>query len=83
MDSQLGRGLTVTSGVNLGAFCSFPLDIRLFPGESVSQRIWPLGATGDHRAEFLTTGPARQPAPLALGQTGLRSDASVGLAPTL
>lgn len=58
-----GRGLTVTSGVNLGAFCSVPLDISLFLGESVSQRIWSLGATGDHRTEFLTTGPARQPAP--------------------
>lgn len=80
--ARRGRGLTVTSGINLGAFCSVPLDISLFLGESVSQRIWSLGATGDHRTEFLTTGPARQPASLDLSQTGLRSDASLGLAPT-
>lgn len=77
-----GRGLIVNSGVDLGAFWSVPVDISLSLGESVSQRIWSLGATGHHRTEFLTTGPARQPALLDLSHTGLRSDASLGLAPT-
>lgn len=83
LSARKGRGLTVTSGVNLSVFCSGPFHISLFLGELVSPRIWSLGATGDHRTEFLTTGPARQPAPLDLGQTGLRSDAYPGLAPTL
>lgn len=82
MEFSARRVLIVTSGVNLGSFCFVLLDISLFLGELVSQRIWSLGTTGDHRTEFLTTGPARQPAPLDLSQTGLRSDASLGLAPT-
>lgn len=75
LSGRRGRGLAVTSGVSLEAFC-------LFLGELLSQSIWSLGATGDHRTKFLTTGPARQHAPLDRGHTRLRSDASLSLAPT-
>lgn len=65
LTGRRGRRLAVPPGVSSGA-----LDFSLFLGELVSQSIWSPGATGVHRTEFLTTGPARQPAPWSRASQG-------------